>query len=229
MESIIPLHEQYRELILGKRLLEFQQLLSRSQEPPSDYIVHIGYRTYVKEARLKRVQLFYLVKLYEITRIPPENRVIQEVCDITLENSNLAIFEVTARRLEVKRELFTEMKHFFQGKYEKYMDAGRFADLSRMMEISGTAPTVESVQHWYRKYLESGKLISFVGLKKRTGIEPDPRMVDEVLLRYQENLARTADGDEVRLWQDRIDRLKRLAEAKAELPPQDQANPVVSG
>jgi len=216
MESILPLHEQYRELILGKRLLEFQQLLSKSQEPPSDYIVHIGYRTYVKEARLRRVQLFYLVKLYEITRIAPENKVIQEVCDITLENDDLAIFEVTTRRLEVKRALFTEMKHFFQGKYEKYMDAGRFADLSKLMKISGTAPTLESVQHWYREYLVAGKLISFVGLKKRTGIEADPRMVDEVLLLYRENQERTADGDEVKLWQDRIDRLKRLAETRVE-------------
>ena len=67
-----------------------------------------------------------------------------------------------------------------------------------------------------------GKLISFTGLKRRTGIPPDRKMILDIFKYYQENAARYdaahKSDPQGNIWTKRIDRLRKAMGSK----PQDK-------
>jgi hypothetical protein len=86
------------------------------------------------------------------------------------------------------------------------------------MEVTGISPSEHSIQKAYEHYLMEGKLISFTGLKRRSGIKPDRKMILEIFKHYQEQAARYdaehKSNPQGNIWKKRIERLRKAMGSK---------------
>lgn len=211
------LQQQYKELINNKRFAELARLRKTAAEP-ADYVVRMGYKNYMEEPQGKRVKLFYIMKLKELTGILPDNNVLKAACEVALNMDAPEALEALIMRVGIEQDLFTEMNSLLQRTFTRYVDEGKFVDISKLIEVTGTQPSEHIIQKGYEDYLQEGKFISFSGLKKRTGIQPDPDMVQEMYSQYNFNYrkCKTAKKNETQEWVDRMKKLKRISKIDPE-------------
>jgi hypothetical protein len=208
---------QYKELIPGKRFAELARLIRTSNIPPADYIVRMGFQSYMEEPQAKKVKLFYVMKLKELTGIHPEKEILKAICQLSLEMDTPDVLESLVKRLEVPENVLKEMEASLQKTYVTYVEEGKFVDISKLIEITGIQPQEEIVHKGYQGYLEECKFISFSGLKKRTGIQPDEEMLQEIYHLYEGHyLLATHKKDEetAQSWINRIKKLTRISKVE---------------
>ncbi len=216
------IQEKYKEFIPQKRFTELVRLMNRSQVPPAEYIVRMGYKSYLEEPQGKKVKLFFIMKLKEITHIPPTKDILKTACAISLEADTPEVLESLIRRLEIDKSIIKELESLLQKTYIQYVAEGKFVDISKLIEVTGIPPQEEIIHKGYRSYLEESKFISFSGLLKRTGIQPDEKMVEEIYLHYhgQYMLAlNKRDEATAKFWLDRFKKMQRVTK----IPPKNPA------
>jgi len=212
--------QHFKEYIRSKRFAELAKLIEKNQIKPAEYIVRMGYKQYMEEVQGQRVKLFYIMKLKEITGIPPDIKVLKDSCEISLQMDTPEILEVLIKRLEIKKECFIDLNATIQKTYQTLVVEGKFVDISKLIEITGVAPNESIIQEGYEKYLEEGKFISFSGLKKRTGIEPDEGLILDMYSMYHFNYIKYKgiSKEQAEMWMERIKKLKRISKIE---PPEN--------
>ncbi|MCP5051022.1 MAG: hypothetical protein GY940_27910 [bacterium] len=227
------IQQQYKELISQRRFAELAKLMKSSDTPPADYNIRTGFKAYIEEPQGKKVKLFYIMKLKEITQIKPDTSILRAACEISLDANSPEVLESVVKRLEIEKEVFKGMEAFLQKTYASYVENGRFVDISKLMEITSINPLEDMIHKGYQSYLEECKFISFSGLKKRTDIPPNEVMIQEIYQKYQEQyLLNQNKNDEEAMdtWFNRIKKLKRISKIRPkdlmidleqEQPPQD--------
>lgn len=213
------IQEKYKELILEKRFMELSQLMKQSPVKPPDYIVRMGFRSFMlQEARSNRVKLFFVMKLKEITDVTPEDSIMEEIIKVSFEMHSPHVLDSLCKRLEIQESIFKSMEDELQEAYLHHVKNGVFANVEKLTEITGVQPSEQSIQKGYEYYLKEGKLISFTGLKNRTGIKPDRKMVLEIFKIYQENASQFDIANPKKknnnIWRKRIERLRKAMGSK---------------
>jgi len=213
------LQDYFKQYIQEKRFLELAKLIETWETKPPEYMVRMGYKTYIEETQGRKVKLFYIMKLKEITGIKPDKQVIKEACELSLKMDSPEILESFVKRVEIEIEFFKEIQPSIQKTYIDYVADGKFVDISKLMELTGIKPEETIIHKGYESYLEEGKFISFAGLKKRTGIKPDPTMIQFMYKKYHFNFLKfqkSSSSDQAGEWLDRIRKLKRLSRQEPE-------------
>lgn len=205
--------QTFKMLVKQRRFAEIAKLIESSKTQPADYIIRMGYKQYIDEEQGARVRLFYIMKLKELTKAPPDSNILQEACIMALNMESPEILEAISKRLEISQDVFKGMDKTLQTTYTSYVEEGKFVDLARLMEITGLKPKEEIIQNGYEKYLDEGKFISFSGLKKRTGIKPDETLIYDMYGKYNFNYLKCkgTNREQAREWMDRIKKLKRIS------------------
>jgi hypothetical protein len=212
------LQDNFKEFIKEKRFLELARLIESSDIKPADYIVRVGYKTYMEETQGRKVKLFYIMKLREITGVVPDQAVVKEAIEIALKMDSPEILEAFMKRVGIEADSFRDLQAAIQKTYIDYVEEGKFVDISKLMELTDTKPEEEIIHSGYESYLDEGKFISFAGLKKRTGIKPDPVMIQMMYRKYHFNYLKfqRTSKEQASEWMDRIKKLKRLSHIEPE-------------
>ncbi|MGE5342004.1 MAG: hypothetical protein ACM3SY_11055 [Candidatus Omnitrophota bacterium] len=212
------LQDSFKTYIKQKRFLELAKLIEKSESVPPEYIVRMGYKGYIEENQGRKVKLFYIMKLKEITGILPDKNVIKEACEISLGMETPEVLEALIKRVGIEKDTFHDLQATIQRTYTDYVAEGKFVDISKLMELTGTRPEDDIIHHGYEMYLEEGKFISFAGLKKRTGIKPNPDLIQSMYRQYYFYYLKSqrTSKEQAAEWVDRIRKLKRIS--KVELP-----------
>lgn len=218
LRSNKEIQEQFKKYINEKRFVELSKLIENTQTKPAEFLVRLGYKSYMEETQSKRVKLFYIMKLKEITGIKPEKNTIKEACEIAFRMDTAEILEALIKRVEIEKNSFKEMLSSIQQAYVDYVKEGRFVDISKLMELTDTRPDETTILNGYAMYLEEGKFISFSGLKKRTGVPPDPMLIQEMYRKYYFNYtkAKRTNPDQANNWMDNIKKLRRISKIDPE-------------
>ncbi len=222
------LQHHYKELINQRRFAELAQLIKTADAEPADYVVRMGYKKYMEEPTNKRVKLFYVMKLRELTDVSPDNNVLQAACEVALNMDAPEALEALIKRVGIEQDLFTGMNSLLQRTYSRYVEEGKFVDISKLMEVTGTQPAEHIIQKGYKDYLQEGKFISFSGLRKRTGIQPDAEMVQEMFDNYNFNYLKCKTSnkkEEAQEWVDRMMKLRRISRMEPdgfEIPAEEE-------
>lgn len=216
----IDIQDQYKELISQKRFTELVRLMNKSQVAPADFIVRMGYKSYVEEPQGNKVKLFFIMKLKEITQNPPGKDILKVACALSLESDTPEVLESSIKRLEIDKSVFKELESTLQKTYSQYVEEGKFVDISKLMEVTGINPLEEIIHKGYKSYLEESKFISFSGLRKRTGIPPDEGMIQEMYNQYlgQYLLATKKNIETAQSWLDRIVKMERVTKIAPKNP-----------
>lgn len=213
------IQDKYKELIPQKRFAELARLIKSSHIPPAEYIVRMGFKNYMDEHHAKKVKLFYVMKLKELTGIPPEKTILKDIVQLSLEMDTPDVLESLVKRLGIPGEVLKEMAAAIQKTFVLYVDEGKFVDISKLIEVTHIKPNEEIIHKGYRSYLEECKFISFSGLKKRTGIDPDTSMLQEMYRNYEGEYLRCInkkDDEGAESWINRIKKLKRISKVEPE-------------
>jgi hypothetical protein len=212
-KKIEDIQNRFKQLIVEKRFMELSNLIAMTAEIPADYVVRMGFRMYMEKQHGNRVKLFFVMKLKEITKVSPEDDILEDIIKTTLEMKSPHILDSLCKRLEINLNIFKKLNDQLQEAYLEHVKNGAFTNVEKLMEVTGIAPSDESLQKAYKHYLMEGKLISFTGLKRRSGIMPDRKMILEVFKYYQENSAKYdiehKTQPEGNIWKKRIDRLRK--------------------
>ncbi|MCP4149064.1 MAG: hypothetical protein GY757_15050 [bacterium] len=220
MSSPSPaLQNQYKDLITRKNFVELGRLIEKTQTPPPENVVRFGYKTYLHEAGGNKVRLFLLMKLKELTSIEPDTGILKDACEVALSMDCPQVLEALIKRMGIDKIIFKEMSAILQKTYTNYVAQGKFIDIFKLMEITGSKPSEEIIQNGYRNYLYEAKFISFTGLKKRSGVVPDANMVLQVYWEYHSSFqkAKESDPDAASSW---IRRIKKLGKITGIEPPE---------
>ncbi|MCP4218902.1 MAG: hypothetical protein GY765_29990 [bacterium] len=218
-EAEADVQEKFKILISEKRFLELVRLMIKTRQAPSEYVVRMGYKMYMQGKRSHRVKLFFIMKLKEITKIAPEETILGQIIKMSFEMNSPHILASLCKRLEIEASVFKNMSSDIQDAYLEHVKKGIFANVEKLMEITKIDPSEEIIQKGYKYYLHEGKLISFSGLKNKTGIKPDRKMVLEVFKLYQER-ANQYDLENKgkrgsNIWKKRIERLRKAMGTKS--------------
>lgn len=213
------IQERFKELILEKRFMELAQMMSHTKAVPPDYVVRMGFRSYMQqEGRSNRVKLFFVMKLKEITNVTPEDSIMGEIIRVSFEMHSPHVLDSLCKRLSIEAAIFKTMDDEVQEAYLHHVKNGVFANVEKLTEVTGVQPSESIIQKGYEYYLREGKLISFTGLKNRTGIKPERKMVLEIFKVYQENAAQfdltSPNSKEGNIWRKRIERLRKAMGSK---------------
>lgn len=208
----------FKELILAKRFLELANYMTITGETPADFVVRMGFRTFMEQKRSSRVRLFFVMKLKEITKVTPDESILEDVIKTTLDMHSAHILDSLCNRLEIDIGVFKSMNDELQEEYLFHVKNGAFTNVEKLMEVTKIPPTDQSIQKAYQHYLMDGKLISFTGLKRRSGIKPDRKMILEIFKFYQEESAKydvkNKGKPEGNIWKKRIERLRKAMGTK---------------
>lgn len=207
------IQQSFKMLVKQRRFAEIAKLIETSKTKPAEYIVRLGYKQYIDEPQGNRVKLFYIMKLKELTDISPDDMVLKEACELSLDMDSPEILETLIKRLDIKKDLFQLMDKTLQALFSKQVEEGKFVDLARISEITGIKPKDAIIQNGYEKYLDEGKFISFSGLKKKTGIPPDETLIYDMYGKYNFNYLqyKNTSSERAREWMDRLKKLKRIS------------------
>jgi len=212
------LQEKFKTLILERRFMELSHLITTTNNQPPDYIVRMGFKSYMQGKRSQRVRLFFVMKLKEITKVIPEEAILEDIIRTSFEMGSPHILDSLCRRLEIQQAIFRAMDDELQDAYLDHVKKGVFANVEKLREITGVEPTESIIQKGYRYYLEEGKVISFTGLKNKTDIKPDKKMMLEIFKLYQENANQydleNKGRPEGNIWKKRIERLRKAMGTK---------------
>jgi hypothetical protein len=212
-KNIEEIQNQFKQLITEMRFTELSQLMAVTGETPADYLVRMGFRMYMEKNRSHRVRLFYVMKLKEITRVIPEESILEDIIKTTFEIHSPHILDSLCKRLEINVTIFKTLNDELQDAYLYHVKNGAFTNVEKLMDITKIPPSQESIQKAYHYYLRDGKLISFTGLKRRTGIQPDRKMILEIFKHYQEKAtqydSKHKSKPEGNTWRKRIERLRK--------------------
>ncbi|MCP5048687.1 MAG: hypothetical protein GY940_16070, partial [bacterium] len=207
------LHEQFKTLVLDKRFMELANLITIRNQTPPEYVVRLGFKSYMQGQRSNRVRLFFVMKLKEITSIVPEDTILENIVRISFEMNSPHILDSLCKRLEIEKNVFKAMDDELQEAYLGHVKKGVFANVEKLMEITGIEPSETIIQRGYKYYLEEGKVISFTGLKNKTNIKPDKKMMLEIFKLYQENANKFEIENKGKpgsnIWKKRIERLRK--------------------
>ncbi len=219
-EKDAELQEKFKNLIMERRFMELSHLITVNQVFPPDYIVRMGFKSYMQGNRSQRVRLFFVMKLKEISKMNPDETILEEIIRTSFEMSSPHILDSLCKRLEIDKAIFKTMGDELQEAYLGHVKKGVFANVEKLMEITGVEPAESIIQRGYKYYLEEGKVISFTGLKNKTNIKPDKKMMLEIFKLYQENANKydlekktTPEGN---VWKKRIERLRKAMATKGE-------------
>jgi hypothetical protein len=222
------LQQEFKELVSSKRFAELAKLIARTETKPADYVARMGYKKYMEEPHGgKKVKLFYIMKLKELTGVDPDKAIVKEACEIALDMDSPDVLESFMKRVGLGSSIFREMSSSVQKVFTEYVDAGKFVDISKLMELTGSRPHDSVIHKGYEKYLEEGKFISFSGLKKRTGVKPDPEMIQEMYGHYHFNYIKNKRNEEGQVWVERMKKLRRLSKIDPEafqIPEEDESS-----
>ncbi|MCP4148870.1 MAG: hypothetical protein GY757_14080 [bacterium] len=219
-ENDSDVQEQFKAMITEKRFMELIRLMNRSAQVPTEYVVRMGFKMYMQDKRSNRVKLFFIMKLKEITKVVPEDVILEAIIRITFEMNSPHVLTSLCKRLEIDIGIFAQMYPEIQEAYLGHVKRGIFANVEKLMEITEINPSEEIIQQGYKYYLNEGKLISFTGLKNKTGVKPDRKMVLEIFKLYQER-ANQYDLDNPKkkgksnIWKKRIERLRKAMGTKS--------------
>lgn len=212
-KKVDDIQARFKDLIIDKRFLELSNMMTLTGEAPADYVVRMGYRTYMEKQRSTRVKLFFVMKLKEITKVIPEDDILEEIIKNTFEMQSPHILDSLCKRLEINTNIFKSLYDDLQDAYLEHVKNGAFTNVEKLMDVTKIPPSDQSIQKAYKHYLMEGKLISFTGLKRRTGIMPDRKMVLEVFKYYQDNAAKYdqehRNNPEGNSWKKRLERLRK--------------------
>jgi hypothetical protein len=218
-KNIEEIQNTFKELIMEKRFLELSNFMTITNENPPDYVVRMGFRVFMEKKRSNRVKLFYVMKLKEITKVPPEDSILEDIIKTSLEMKSPHILDSLIKRLEIDMKIFKAMNDELQEAYLDHVKNGAFTNVEKLMEVTKVPPSDQSIQKAYEHYLMEGKLISFTGLKRRSGIKPDRKMILEIFKYYQENSAeydlKNKSKPEGNIWKKRIERLRKAMGSKS--------------
>lgn len=212
--SVSARQQKYRDLIFARRFAELQRALKIQGEPIQHHLVHSGFQAYLKEEHPPRMKLFYIMKLAELTAVQPDESVLAEVCEMSLNGDSLQVFKVVAERLHIPREFFPRIERVLQSVFQQQINTGQFVDLAQLAELTALTPKPEFIQQGYRNYLGEGRFISFAGLIKRSGVTPDPTLLQEFYRRYreqQQQAVRNNDESGAGKWAEYIEKLQRIS------------------
>lgn len=205
--------DTFKEYINEKRFSELAKLIETTQTKPADFIVRMGFKNYMDESQGKRVKLFYIMKLKEITGVKPDKNIIKQACEMTLKMDTPETLEALIKRIEIEKDIFKELLSVIQKTYADYVIEGKFIDISKLMELTETRPEEDTIHKGYESYLDEGKFISFAGLKKRTGVKPNPVMIQDMYRKYYFNFVRykKISTEQSLDWMDRMRKLRKLS------------------
>jgi hypothetical protein len=217
-EKEAELQEKFKTLVLDKRFMELAQLITVSQQGPPDYVVRMGFKSYMQGNRSNRVRLFFVMKLKEITSVTPEDVILEDIIRISFEMNSPHILDSLCKRLDIQKPIFKTMNDELQEAYLEHVKKGVFANVEKLMEITEIEPSESIIQKGYKYYLEEGKVISFTGLKNKTSIKPDKKMMLEIFKLYQENANKydieNKNNPGGNIWKKRIERLRKAMGTK---------------
>ncbi|MGE5343801.1 MAG: hypothetical protein ACM3SY_20215 [Candidatus Omnitrophota bacterium] len=209
----------FKNAIMEKRFLELANLMALTGETPADYHIRMGFRMYMEKQRSNRVKLFFVMKLKEITKVSPEDDIIEEIVKTSFEMKSPHILDSICQRLEIGTNIFKNLNDELQEAYLDYVKSGAFTNVEKLMDVTRINPSEQIIQRAYEHYLMEGKLISFTGLKRRTGIAPDRKMILNIMKYYQENSAKydqeNRKNPEGNSWKKRLERLRKAMGTKA--------------
>lgn len=212
------LQNQFKTLVTERRFTELAQLIAITGANPPDYVVRMGFRLYMEKIGSHRVRLFFVMKLKEITKVIPEDSILESIIKATFEMHSPHIMDSLIKRLEIDIEIFKNLKDELQESYLVHVKNGAFSNVEKLMDITKIPPSEESIQKAYKHYLSEGNLISFTGLKRRTDIQPDRKMILETFKTYQENAAiydqKNPKDPQGNIWRKRIERLRKAMATK---------------
>ncbi len=214
------LQNKYKEWIMSRDFLSLDRHIKKTDTPPSENIVRMGFKTYLSQQTGIKVKLFSVMKLKEITKVKPEGEVLKELCEIALGMDSPLVLEAMIKRIEADKRIFGEMNASLQKVYNHYINEGRFKDLATMMDVTDTKPTEDLVHKGYEMYLINARFISFTGLKKQTKIKPDKDMVQQVYYQYYSEYLKSKNrsDDDTRTWHRRLKKLQKITRIR---PPDD--------
>lgn len=216
--NIEEIQNKFKDFIMEKRFMELANLMAATGVTPPDYVVRMGFRTYIEKQRSNRVKLFFVMKLKEITKVTPEESIQEDIINTTFEMQSPHILDSLIKRLEIDVNIFKSMNDELQEAYLVHVKNGAFSNVEKLMDITHVPPSEQSIQKAYQHYLLEGKLISFTGLKRRTGIKPDRKMILDIFKNYQEQSTKF-DMDNPKNtnnpWKKRIERLRKAMGSKA--------------
>jgi hypothetical protein len=200
---------KFKELLSGLDLLELKKQIQESGQNPPEHLVQIAFRNLIKSDRSRKVILPLAIRLKEITGVLPESQVLKELLLITRSFDIMDIFRLYFRSFELRPEFLQEkdIRRTILDVYEKYLASSRFLDIQELRQLTGIEPPEENLQRTYRQYQEEGKIISFVGLFKRSGVRPQEKLLEEILALYKKRAESGSDQDR-ELWGEKLKRLE---------------------
>ena len=218
IKSSFDIQQAYKEYVGQKRFAELANLIKSSQTKPAEYIVRMGFKSFMEEDQGNRVKLFAIMKLKEITGVKPDQNIMRLTCEIALEMDSPEVIEALINRIQIDKSVFQDMGAVLQKIYDRYVQEGRFVDISRLMELTDTQASDDIIHKGYEHYLSEGKFISFAGLKKRTGVPPQETLIQDAFREYYANYLKfkRISQERAEVWLERIKKLKRLAKVEPE-------------
>ncbi len=212
-------HKQHREftnivvtLIEEHRLTELTQIIRESDQPLPETAVRMGYRRFIDQEMSFRTRFFLIKKLKDITGVQPDETILHTLAQSMIGTQPLAVFGLVCKGLDIRspalRPLFKEIQDW----YKDLMDNNQFQQVSQLLEITGLSPDSGLIQDSYKKYLVSGRLISYAGLSKQLGIPPLANMVQQVYSHFRQALAPgspipAGDRENIKKWYNKIESL----------------------
>jgi hypothetical protein len=104
------------------------------------------------------------MKLKEITRVKPEESILEDIIKTTFEMHSPHILDSLCKRLEINVTIFKTLNDELQDAYLYHVKEGAFTNVEKLKDVTKIPPSEESIQKAYHYYLRDGKLISFTGL-----------------------------------------------------------------
>ncbi len=116
-EKEADLQERFKTLVMDRRFMELSHLVTTTNAIPPDYIVRMGFKSYMQGQRSHRVRLFFVMKLKEITKVIPEETILEEIIKTSFDMGSPHILDSLCKRLEIEKEIFKNMDDDLQEAY----------------------------------------------------------------------------------------------------------------
>ncbi len=205
--------QKYRELLLNYDFYNLKKTVDETKIPPPPFIVSMAYRSLIKGERGSKVKVSFAFKIKEITGIAPDNQILRDLLQLVLDFEIIDFLKVFLEKFSIADDFIQdrEVRRIFFNTYDKYLKSNRFNEIQQLQQITGVEPPVDLLQQTYRNYLLEGKLISFIGLFKRTRIVPASGVLEEAKGVYRQKISKSS-GEELAMWQERLNKLEDFIE-----------------
>lgn len=211
------------KLIEEHRLTELKQVIEGNDQALPETAIRMGYRIFIEREMSFRTRFFMIKKLFEITRIEPEENILVALIRSTIGTQPLPVVKLVVDELSIKPVMLKNLSRDIQEWYKTMLDNNQFPQVAQLKTILGIGPEPSLIQDTFKIYLISGRFISYTGLSKQLDITPLPTTVQQVYGHFHQALAPGSPippqaRENVQKWYDRIETVTGIADPNP-LPP----------